>query len=120
MAPRDASQPKTPQERLEDLVSHKKHVLLEDTQTPPRIKNLLIQKRDPKCTAEIIGHIVFPECSQKTKDHLKSQAFLRSVLLGNKGRDDEFHKLKTKIQHAEHLTDRTRIAVLNVLDDLHG
>jgi hypothetical protein len=77
MAHRDSSEPKTPQEILGSIVTHKKHTLLENNQTPPRIRSLLGQVRNEKNTAEIIAHIVFPESSPEVKDAYKAQSFLK-------------------------------------------
>jgi hypothetical protein len=122
MAPRDASQPRTPQEALESIVTHKKHWLLEDTSTPPRIRSLLEQKRDPSCTAEIIAHIVFPVASKLPKEvdlaRQKSRGFMLSALRSRSLKDKEFSRLKSEIQRAMHLTEHTRLTILNVLDDI--
>lgn len=116
MAPRDSTQPKTPQERLEDIVSHKRHVLLEDPHTPPRIRNFLDQVKNNRSIAEIMGYLVFPKESQE-----KSGRFLMSALLSPAAlKDQEFFRLKSEVQRVEHLTEHTRLSVLNVLDDLRN
>ncbi len=104
---------KTPEEILEDIVTRKKSKLLEEPATPKRIRSLLEQKRDPKCTTEIIAHIVFPDSKNS-----KSRGFLLSALCSSSLKDKEHSRLKSEVQKVEHLTDHTRITLLNVLDEL--
>lgn len=119
----ESTHKKTPHEKLESIVTGKKHWLLQDPKTPTRIRSLLDHARDRGCTAEIIAHIVFPSMSKVPKELQEarqiSRGFMVSALGSSALKDKEFSRLKSEIQRAEHLTEHTRLTILNVLDEIH-
>ncbi len=96
---------------------------MQDPKTPTRIRSLLDHERDRGCTAEIVAHIVFPSIPKVRKElkeaHQISRGFMISALGSSALKDKEFYRLKSEIQRADHLTEHTRLTILNVLDEIN-
>jgi hypothetical protein len=84
-SPSEESTPKkTPHERMEMIIAHKKASLLEQTGLPDRIRNLLGQRRDLGCSVDILAYTAFPySTDEKPLDTKKGhfRQLLRSGLL---------------------------------------